>query len=243
MDEDDPPRDEADPPPAVRDRFISRLAHELRSPLAIVLGYAELLNVRTDEETRREASQRIVAAAEQLALAVDDLLIVFAIDSDALTVSPSPTDAEAVVNDAVRLFEPRTDAHRFTTTSTGGACWVWADAEHLMRIVTNLLVSAVKRSPEGGDIEIQIRTEEDFAAVSVSDHGVGVAPERLAAAFERFPPIELVERGGVRSTGLELYKVRRLVELHGGTVSAESGRDAGLTITFRIPLAPRPEHE
>jgi two-component system phosphate regulon sensor histidine kinase PhoR len=216
------------------ERTVSNLAHELRTPLTVILGYAELLRARDDEETRREAPARIVEAAEHLLFVVDDLLTVFAIDVGGLTIEATPVDLNEAVTQAVRAFERRSANQRFTATCDG-ECWVSADGEHLTRIVNNLLLNAAKHSPNGGDIEVKVAKEPGFAEVAVSDQGLGFTKDQLGTVFERLAPIEDPD-SRIRSTGLELYKVRRLVELHGGSVAAESEPGKGSTFRFRIPL-------
>jgi signal transduction histidine kinase len=223
------------------EQIVSNLAHELRTPLTVILGYAERLRARDDEETRREAPARIVEAAEHLLFVVDDLLTVFALDVGGLSLDPTAVDLHDAVTEAIRAFESRSDNHRFTTTCDG-ECWVSADGEHLTRIVTNLLLNAVKGSPNGGDVVVRINKERDFADLSVSDSGVGLTKEQLDTVFDRLAPIQPPGHPMIRSTGLELYKVRRLVELHGGSVAAESEPGKGSTFHVRIPLLPEDEN-
>lgn len=214
---------------------VSNLAHELRTPLTVILGYAELLRARDDEETRREAPARIIEAAEHLLFVVDDLLTVFALDVGGLTLDPTAVDLHDAVAAAIRAFEPRSENHRFTATCDG-ECWVSADDEHLTRIVTNLLLNAVNGSPNGGDVVMRIEKDRGFAELSVSDNGVGLTKEQLDTVFDRLARVQPPDYPKIRSTGLELYKVRRLVELHGGSVAAESEPGKGSTFCVRIPL-------
>lgn len=231
--------------PAGRDdRLISTLSHQLRTPLAVIIGYAELLQHREDEETRREAPVRIQEAAEELSLMIDDLLIVLAIDSGLLSIDPAPIELKAVVVDAIECLDARFDKHLFEARCPDSDSWplVFAHREHLTRIFTSLLLNAYKYSPDGCRVTITADEEEGFATVSVSDEGRGLTEEQLAALFERFSPIDVPGRPDIRSTGLELYKVRRLVELHGGSIRAESKPGKGSTLTFTLPLA-RPDLE
>jgi len=222
------------------EEIVSNLAHELRTPLTVILGYAELLRARDDEETRREAPARIIEAAEHLLFVVDDFLTVFAIDVGGLAIDRSAVELNEAVTEAISSFERQSAKHRFRAICDG-ECWVSADGEHLTRIVTNLLLNAVKRSPNGGDVEVRVAKEDGFADVSVSDEGFGLTKEQLEIVFERLAPIEMPENPEIRSTGLELYKVRRLVELHGGSVAAESEPERGATFRFRIPLVAEDE--
>lgn len=220
-------------------RLLSHLAHKVRTPLAVVLGYAELLQVREDADLRRQAAGRIMEAADQLSYVVDDLLTLFAIDSGALELEPEPVDLEAAVDDTIRLVEPRVAKHTFVLASPGDGPWpfVSADPEHLTRIVTNLLVSAVSFSPDGGQVTVSVRRDDRFAELSVASEGVGLGEEQLATVFERLSLLDVPEAAGVPASGLELYEARRLVELHGGSVSAESEPGTGSSFTVTIPLA------
>jgi two-component system sensor histidine kinase BaeS len=126
--------------------------------------------------------------------------------------------------------------HTFTPRFDG-ASLVYADAEHVGRILGTLLLNACRLSPEGGKVGIDGRNAGEDVTVSISDSGPGLSEEELAAAFERHRSSAAVERSEFRSTGLELYKVRRLVELHGGAVNAESRLGHGSTFSFTLPRA------
>jgi signal transduction histidine kinase len=220
------------------ERAISHLAHELRNPMSVIFGYAELLQFRDDEATRLEASTRIVQAADHLSQVIDDLLTVFAIDAGALHPEPVRVDLESLLSEIAARFEARSEQHSFSLSSLDGS-WprVSADGEQLTRVLTNLLLNACKHSPDGCNVRITVKREGGFASIAVTDDGPGLAPEQLAVVFDRFsgaaPPGHLEVRG----SGLELYEVRRLVELHGGTISAESEPGRGSTFTFTLPLA------
>jgi signal transduction histidine kinase len=218
------------------DGLLATVAHQVKTPLAVIRGYAELLGARDDEATRREAAAQIKAAAEVLDFMVDDLLVLFALESGVLPFEPQPLDLAQAVDEAVervwQQFPRHTFAPRFEDAS-----FVCADVEHVDRILGTLLFNACRLSPEGGDVLIDGRNAGDAVTVSVSDGGPGLSDEELAAAFERHRPSTGIERSEVRSTGLELYKVRRLVELHGGAVTAESRPGRGSTFSFTLPRA------
>ncbi len=101
----------------------------------------------------------------------------------------------------------------------------------------NLLLHACKWSPDGGEVRVTAREEKEFAEVDVSFDGMEIGEDALGRLFERFAPLELPRRPDLRSTGLELYKARRLVELHGGSIAAASEPGRGTTFTFTIPVA------
>jgi K+-sensing histidine kinase KdpD len=223
------------PPGAIGDadlgeRFLSSLAHELRTPLAVVVGYAELLRHRGDETLRAEAAEAIVQASTRLSQAVDDLLVVFALDGECLPVDVQPVELEPVLRQAVERF-----GEGSATALSAPETWpvVHADEEHLGRVVTDLLRVVSRGAPAGSEVEVAVSADDTSASIAVAGGGLALAPEQLATVFDR-PPKQDAQAGG---TGLELYKTRRLVELQGGTISATSLPASGSTFTVTLPLA------
>jgi signal transduction histidine kinase len=220
----------------VSDDLVANVAHQVKTPLAVIRGYAELLGARDDEATRHEAAAMIREATEVLDFMVDDLLVAFALEAGVLPFEPESLDLGQAADEVVARLSGRFPRHTFAT-KLADASPARADAEHVDRVFATLLLNACRLSPEGGDVLIEGRTEHDFVTVSVSDSGPGLADAELAAVFERHRPSAAVERSELRSTGLELYKVRRLVELHGGAVKAESRLPHGSTFSFTLPRA------
>jgi signal transduction histidine kinase len=219
----------------VSDReLVANVAHQVMTPLAVIRGYAELLGAREDEATRHEAAAQIREATDVLSFMVDDLLIAFALEAGVLPVELEPLDLAEFAKAAVERVSGRSAGHAFVTRLEG-ALPVRADAEHVDRILDTLLLNGCRLSPEGGDILIEGKNEDDTVTVSVSDSGPGLAEEELAGAFERDRPAMAIERSEVRTSGLELYKVRRLVELHGGGVKAENQIGRGSIFSFTLP--------
>jgi signal transduction histidine kinase len=165
---------------------------------------------------------------------VDDLLVLFALESGVLPFEPQPLELAQAVDDAVDRLASRFPRHTFAVRFEEGSI-VNADVEHVDRILGTMLFNACRLSPEGGEVLIDGRNASDAVTVSVSDGGPGLSEEELAGAFERHSPSRAIERSEVRSTGLELYKIRRLVELHGGAVTAERRPEGGSTFSFTLP--------
>lgn len=216
--------------------LVANVAHQVKTPLAVIRGYAELLGARDDEATRHEAAAQITEATDQLERMVDDLLVVFALEAGVLPFEPEPVDLAQAAEEAVEGLARRFGRHSFATRLEGMPA-ARADWEHLDRIFATFLFNACRLSPEGGDVVIAGRTNDDAVTVSVSDDGPGLTREELAAAFERCRPAVAADHAEFRSTGLELYKVRRLVELHGGAVQAESRLGHGSIFSFTLPRA------
>jgi signal transduction histidine kinase len=216
--------------------LVANVAHQVKTPLAVIRGYAELLSARDDDATRHEAAAQIREATDVLDFMVDDLIVVFALEAGVLPLEPEPLDLAEAAEAAIARVSSRFARHTFAPRLEG-ASPVYADAEHVDRILGTLLLNACRLSPEGGKIVIDGRNAGEDVTVSVSDSGPGLLEEELAAAFERHGSSVAVERSEFRSTGLELYKVRRLVELHGGAVQAESRLGHGSTFSVTLPRA------
>lgn len=171
-------------------RVLSRLSHQLRNPLAVIVGYAELIGLRGDEHVRRQAAAEIAAAADLLRYAFDELLVLLALEVDAVAVDPSPVELERAVEATLSELRSVVTSHTFETNAPNRR-WptVAADEEHLARILTNVLMNAVRSSPEGGDVELVVREEEGFAEVAVSDH-FGLTRDELEKVFERLAAVE-----------------------------------------------------
>jgi signal transduction histidine kinase len=215
------------------ERFFSSLAHELRTPLAVIVGYAELVGRRDDEAVRREASERILEAAERLSYALDDLLVVFAIEGDHLLVEVQPLDLEAAVRQAVRRFDGKGSGPAIALRAPATWPQVYGDDEHLGRVLTDVLRAARRRTPHGLEVEVAVSADGTSASIAVADGGPALSREELATLFE-WPPARDPAAGG---TGLELYKARRLVELQGGTISAASRPATGAIFTITLAIA------
>ena len=162
----------------------------------------------------------------------------FSLDAGTLAVEPQPVNLEAVLAAAIASVREGQPGHTFSARCADGS-WprVTADAEHLTRILSNLLLNACRYSPDGCEIDVTARRQQAFASVTVSDEGLGLTREQQETVFERFSLIEVAGRPDIRNTGLELYKARKLVELHGGEISVESEPGKGSRFTFTIPLA------
>ena len=204
--------------------------------MSIVVGYAELLSAREEDEDKREAAQQILDAAARLSYATDDLITTFALDAGSLYVDPEHLELREVVAEVVRALEKRSRPCTFAIRSDEDEIIVSADDEHLGRVVRNLLLNACAFMPNGGDVDVALSHDTSYAAVAVTDRGVGIAPAYLERVFHRVPP-PTGAGWTPRRTGLELFTAKRLVELQGGTISARSAPGVGSTFTFTVPLA------
>ncbi|HEX7313812.1 MAG TPA: PAS domain S-box protein [Pyrinomonadaceae bacterium] len=224
----------------IKDEFLATLSHELRTPLTAILGWASMLAAGTLNE-REEA--RAVAAIERNARAqrqiVEDVLDVSRIITGKLRLEMKPVELRALVQDAVESVRPAAEAKGvyLSTLLAPDAGEVTADPDRLQQVMWNLLTNAVKFTPAGGRVEVELRREGARAALRVGDTGEGIAPEFLPHVFDRFRQADMGTTRQHGGLGLGLAIVRHLVELHGGEVTAESdGRGLGSTFTLRLPL-------
>jgi len=237
-------RAEAEEANRLKDDFLATLSHELRTPLTAVLGWARLLGSgELDAQSAARAVEVIERNAEAQKQLIDDILDVSRIITGKLALESAPVEPAAVVAAAVESVRPAAQAKRITLNvlaheETG---LVSGDATRLRQVVWNLLTNAVKFTPEGGRVEVRVGREGSSARVVVSDTGSGIPSEFLPYVFDRFRQADATTTRKKGGLGLGLAIVRHLVELHGGTVSAESeGVGRGTTFTVTLPLADAP---
>jgi CheY-like chemotaxis protein len=224
-----------------KDEFIATLSHELRTPLNAMLGWAHMLraNVLPPETQRRalETLERNVRAQAQL---VDDLLDVSRIVAGKLHMKGDEVDLTTVVSSAADTVRPSAAAKGLSfhvVVDPDRQVVVMGDADRLRQILWNLLTNAVKFTPRGGRVEIELRTTDAGASVVVTDTGQGIREEFLRHVFERFRQADSTSSRKHGGLGLGLAIVRHLTEAHGGTVSAESpGEGLGATFTVHLPV-------
>jgi len=233
-----------------KDEFLATLSHELRNPLGAILAAVGALERRgeQDEKTRR-SRQIIVRQSHHLAHLVDDLLDVARVTAGKITLSRQPLDLGEVAANCVRLLRDAGQGLEHRVTVRAEPVMVSADLTRLEQIVGNLLQNAVKYTPAGGSVEIDITRESRDAVLRVTDTGRGIRPEMLPRVFELFAQAEQPLDRSLGGLGVGLTLTRRLVELHGGAITAFSeGEGRGAQFSVRLPLdvttaPPRPPSE
>src|SRR5688572_10227586 len=233
-------RSEAEAANRIKDEFLATLSHELRTPLTSLLGWSSVLReARRDEKVLSQGLDAIDRNARVQAQLIDDLLDVSRIVSGKLNLDVRPLDISSVVRAAINVVRPAADAKgiRLDYLAAPGLGAISADSGRLHQIIWNLLSNAVKFTPQGGEIKIRIEQERSHAKVTVQDTGQGIDPEFLPRVFDRFRQADSSTTRSFGGLGLGLAIVRHLVELHGGTVSAESeGAGKGATFSATFPL-------
>ena len=221
----------------LKDEFLATLSHELRTPLNAILGYANMIKSgAVAEENKERAIDTIERNARSLAKLVEDVLDVSRIVSGKMRLIVQPVNVGDVVSDVVEAMLPAADAKgvRIEMSIDPDTGVMQADPDRLQQIVWNLMSNAVKFTGRGGFVEVQVKRDAGNIVLVVCDSGMGISPSFLPHLFERFRQAESGTRrpGGL---GLGLNITKQLVELHGGTVTAESAGD-GKGATFRVTL-------
>ena len=230
------------PSPAVRKMIgTAALRSKLRTPLTSILGWASMIrNGEVEGANATRALETIERNARSQARLIDDLLDVSRIITGNLRLDLNPLNLTAVVEAAVDALRPTADVKdiKLSTHFTPGECLVRGDSNRLRQVIWNLLSNAIKFTPRGGSVNLDLRCVESNARLTVSDTGEGIAENFLPYVFERFRQAEASVSRKQGGLGLGLAVVRHLVELHGGTIAAESeGLGRGSTFTVDLPLA------
>jgi PAS domain S-box-containing protein len=222
----------------LKDEFLATLSHELRTPLNAIVGWSHMLLAGDlDQETTRRAIETISRNAMIQNQLISDILDIQRISSGKLRLNLQPADAGEAVEAAIETVRPAAAAKeiRLEALLEPDAGPVLADPDRLQQIVWNLLSNAVKFCPRGGQVEVRLARNDGVVEVTVGDDGPGIKPEFLPYIFERFRQGDASSTRGQGGLGLGLAIVRNLVDLHGGTVTAESdglGRGARFIVTL-----------
>jgi signal transduction histidine kinase/DNA-binding NarL/FixJ family response regulator len=228
-----------------KDEFLAMLAHELRNPLAPIGNAVEILRLAEGQEPRIiRARDMIDRQTRHLIRLVDDLLDVSRITRGKIRLQPEVFDLSTALLGAVESCRPLMEARdqQFSLSLPEQPIWIEGDPARMVQIFSNLLNNAAKYTEDEGSISLTAQLEENQAVVRVRDSGEGIPPEMLSSIFEPFVQLH----GGAERTqgglGIGLTLVRRLIELHGGSVSAHSqGQNQGSEFVVRLPaVEPRP---
>jgi signal transduction histidine kinase/ActR/RegA family two-component response regulator len=222
----------------MKDEFLATVSHELRTPLNAIVGWSQILVSTTpDQATVAKAAASLHRNAQAQARVIDDLIDISRIVTGKLRVVTEPLDLRGVVEAAVDAIRPTADHAGISVivSMPADACVIKGDRDRLRQIVWNLLSNAVKFAPRGV-VRVTVSQESNQLRLTVSDTGVGIAPEFQAHVFDRFRQADSSitrEHGGL---GIGLAVVKELVELHGGAISVNSrGRGTGATFSVLFP--------
>ena len=236
-------RAEAETANRMKDEFLATVSHEIRTPLNAIIGWSHLLRTgRLDEATAARAVETIDRNAKSQAQLIEDILDVSRMITGKLRLNNEPVDIASVINAAIDSVQLAIDSKdlKLEVTLNPSARHTLGDASRLQQVVWNLLANAIKFTPSGGRIEVKVERAGRSLKIRVSDTGQGIGADFLPFIFDRFRQADGTttrEHGGL---GLGLAIVRHLVELHGGTIKADSaGEGKGATFIINLPLAPQ----
>ncbi len=227
-----------------KSEFLANMSHELRTPLNAIIGFSEVLTDRMFgelNEKQDEYLKDIYASGQHLLSLINDILDLSKIEAGRMELEPTDFDLPSAIDNALTLVRERAGRRGITL---GRAIdervgTIRADERKVKQVVLNLLSNAIKFTPEGGRIDVRATVSEGTAEVSVTDTGVGIAPEDQEAVFEEFRQVGTADKKG-EGTGLGLALSRKFIELHGGRIWVKSRVGTGSTFTFTLPVRREP---
>lgn len=217
--------------------FLATAAHELRTPLASVYGFAELLlQFDHDAETRRDMLETIHKQASYLVDMLNELLDLARIEARSgkdFEIRRQPL--RPLLKDAIDGFLPEDGLRRIVADLPEMLPVVAADSTKLQQVLNNVLSNAFKYSPENGDVHFSVTADDDAVRIAITDKGMGMTPEQVANVFERFYRAD--KSGAIPGSGLGMSLVREIISIHGWDIGIDSEPGRGTTVTIVIPLA------
>lgn len=224
-----------------KDEFLAVLSHELRTPLNAMLGWVRLLRTERDDP---EVYDRALDAIERNAVLqtkfIEDLLDITRIVNGTLRIERTSVDVPAVISQAIDAVRPAIDSKKIVleTVIEQPQVKVRGDVVRLQQVFSNLLSNAVKFTPGGGSIFVSLSADDSTATLSVRDTGEGIEQDFIPHVFDRYRQANNLTTNRKGGLGLGLAIVRRIVEMHEGTISVESpGKDLGATFIVKLPIA------
>jgi PAS domain S-box-containing protein len=230
----------------LRDQFLSIAAHELKTPLTSLLGYAQLFQRRTLRAgSLGEADQRalgvIVAQSLRLNRMIAALLDTARIENGQLSINRAPLDLCELARRVVEEARDQAEEHPLEITCQPEQLLIEGDDLRLEQVLQNLIQNAIKYSPPGAPVAVRIERQGAYASVAVADRGIGIPEAARARLFQRFYRAPNVDERQISGMGIGLFVVKEIVMLHDGTVDVESIEGQGSMFTIRLPLVPGDE--
>jgi signal transduction histidine kinase len=227
---------------AFKREILSTVAHDLRNPLSVIIGRAEILDRMLSDpnhsvENAKAQISHIHSAADRLTEMVESLITDAMADALNITIRREPVDLATIVRDVAEANQPLAakKQQRIEVSARSGKL-IACDADRIREAIDNLLSNAIKYSPIGGRIELSIDLQQDSAQIRVKDEGPGMSEKDISRLYGRFQRLSAKPTGGESSIGLGLSIVKRIIDLHGGAIGAESpGLGHGTTFTLTLP--------
>jgi len=223
-----------------KSEFLANMSHELRTPLNAIIGFSEVLSERMFGEINEKQAEYIgdiLESGHHLLSLINDILDLSKIEAGRMELELSEFDLPAIIESTLALVRERAARRGITLERTVDEHigTIHADERKVKQVLLNLLANALKFTPVGGKIGLRAAVSDGVAELSVTDTGVGIAPEEQEAVFEEFRQVGTVSKKA-EGTGLGLAISRKFVELHGGKIWVQSRIGSGSTFAFRLPL-------
>ena len=221
----------------MKSELVNIVAHDFRAPLAGVLGHAELLEWRPDapRADRLEQARAIIQAATHMANLVEKTLKTNRLETGQFPFDFGILDLAAVAREVIGRMASR-PSHPLVADISEDPVPCWADRDRIAEVLENLVSNAVKYSPAGGAVQVEIRREDERAVVSVRDEGIGIAEGDLDRLFRPFSRVRNLRTAEIEGSGLGLYICDRIVRAHGGRLWVETTPEKGSVFSFTVPL-------
>jgi PAS domain S-box-containing protein len=225
----------------VRDAFLSVASHELKNPLTTIMGNAELLQRRAAREGGlTERDQRVLTVIVEQTNRLDEMITtlfdISRIEMGQFQIERDTLDIAALTQRVVANIQPTLAKHTITLRGTAAPLLVAGDALRLEQVLHNLIQNAIKYSPRGGDVDIQVEQRDMLVSISITDRGIGIPPAEIPLLFRRFYRAESARAQHIEGTGIGLYVAKEIITLHGGDVRVDSTEGKGSTFTISLPV-------
>jgi signal transduction histidine kinase len=224
-----------------KSEFLANMSHELRTPLTAIIGFSEVLSQKVFGEMNDKQSEYmddIISSGRHLLSLINDILDLSKVEAGRMDLDLNRFDVPMAIENALILIRERATRHAIKVQHHVDERLgeIVGDERKFKQILLNLLSNAVKFTPEGGRIDVDAALSKDSVEISVSDTGIGIAPEHQETIFEEFRQVGSDPSKKREGTGLGLTLTKRFVELHGGTIRVESIPGKGSTFTFTLPV-------
>jgi len=222
----------------IKSDFVSMVSHELRTPLTSIIGYSDLLeqiDLREKPELFHQLLGKIRDRGDRMRRLIDDLLSVSQIQAGPLRLDLERLDMARLVRE-VALKACASDRHTVVFSADDEVGPVFVDSTRLGRVIAHLIENAVKYSPDGGEIEVDVSADDGYVRISVTDHGIGIDASDLEHVFDRFTQADMSDTRSFGGVGVGLYLARQVVEAHRGRIEVDSTPGEGSTFTVVLPV-------
>jgi signal transduction histidine kinase len=229
----------------LRDQFLALAAHELKTPMTAILGSAQLIQRQVERQQDASSRERnrvrsMLDQIQRLNRLIASLLDLTRLQEGRLSIELRPLDLCKVGRQIVEELQPTLHQHELAFICSEQQCWINGDQLRLEQVFQNLLQNAIKYSPEGGSISLELQLRDGYASISISDQGIGIPGEDLPHIFDRFHRGRNVDVSQLSGMGIGLYVVKEIVELHGGTIDAQSVEGQGSRFQLMLPRVDSP---